>query len=348
MTDTTSTPVAPGAPLGPSGWHLWAEVAEGFDLDPLEAANLAAACRQLDAVAGLEAIAEAEGMTVTTATGNRLHPAVAEARQARVALSSCSPPSTCRSAPASACRLPGSGRSALPGPGGATPPVAGTATGVRPSEVPEVATWRTPSPVASPAGADLADARSLDDLLAAEAAVLAEDRAPADWYRLAPRRQLILDRLTELAEEDLGVVDRLQAILDRPEPHHAEPLEVRAPHALARQALTRRCASSWTAPGERARLRSSATGAAKNPTPRGGPMTDPTDDRPAPPPDEADEGEVLIAQDVPMKLISETLLPNRYRTYGPSQVTSTTGRRRDFPLTRVHPFGKRRAALGGR
>lgn len=50
MTDTNSTPVAPGAPLGPSGRHLWAEVAEGYDLDPLEAANLAAAARQLDVV----------------------------------------------------------------------------------------------------------------------------------------------------------------------------------------------------------------------------------------------------------------------------------------------------------
>lgn len=57
---------------------------------------------------------------------------------------------------------------------------------------------RRPSPGASgePTADGVAGARSLDDLVAAAAAVLAEDRTDADWYRLEPRRQLILDRLT--------------------------------------------------------------------------------------------------------------------------------------------------------
>ena len=87
MTTPSTTPKAPGLALGKSGARLWSEVAADFDLDPLEAANLAAACRQLDAVTALEAIAKAEGMTLVGPSGARLHPAVSEARQARVVLS---------------------------------------------------------------------------------------------------------------------------------------------------------------------------------------------------------------------------------------------------------------------
>lgn len=83
---TDETP--PGEPLGAAGALLWQAVAEDYDLDPLERTNLAAAARQLDVVAALEALVAGEGMTVPTAAGGaRLHPALAEARQARVALS---------------------------------------------------------------------------------------------------------------------------------------------------------------------------------------------------------------------------------------------------------------------
>ncbi len=82
-----TTPDRPvGADLGASGAHLWDEVTGIYDLDPTERASLAAACRQLDAVTGLEAVVADEGLTVDTKAGPRVHPAMAEARQGRVVL----------------------------------------------------------------------------------------------------------------------------------------------------------------------------------------------------------------------------------------------------------------------
>ncbi|MGI8936896.1 MAG: P27 family phage terminase small subunit [Iamia sp.] len=66
---------------------LWSRVAEEYDLDPVERTHLAAAARQLDVVTALEALVAEDGVTTATAAGGtKLHPAVAEARQARVAL----------------------------------------------------------------------------------------------------------------------------------------------------------------------------------------------------------------------------------------------------------------------
>jgi hypothetical protein len=77
------------AGLGKAGRGLWRDLTRRYEFDHEgELTILAAACRQLDSVAALEAAITADGLTVTGSTGQvRVHPAVAEARQGRLALS---------------------------------------------------------------------------------------------------------------------------------------------------------------------------------------------------------------------------------------------------------------------
>lgn len=84
------TPTAPKG-LSVAGKALWRDVHAGlsaaFELDERETALLAMAGRQADDVAELEAILKRDGLSVTGSTGQpRLHPAVAELRQGRLAL----------------------------------------------------------------------------------------------------------------------------------------------------------------------------------------------------------------------------------------------------------------------
>lgn len=73
--------------LGSSGRALWRSVVDTFELDQHELVALASACRQADVVAELEAVVAADGLMVVGSTGqSRLHPALVEARQGRIAV----------------------------------------------------------------------------------------------------------------------------------------------------------------------------------------------------------------------------------------------------------------------
>lgn len=85
-----SSPKAPSPPKGlaDQGRGLWKKLAAEFEFDDRELAILAAACRQLDVVSGLEDAAKKDGPMTTGSQGQPvLHPAIAEARQGRLALS---------------------------------------------------------------------------------------------------------------------------------------------------------------------------------------------------------------------------------------------------------------------
>lgn len=76
--------------LAGAGADLWTrvlvDVPEAFELTERELEILRLACRQVDAVAELEAAVERDGTTVKGSTGQiRVHPAVGEARQAALA-----------------------------------------------------------------------------------------------------------------------------------------------------------------------------------------------------------------------------------------------------------------------
>lgn len=77
--------------LGPSGRALWkrivAALPDGWEWDDREASVLGLACRQADDLAALERVLADEGvMSVGSAGQPVTHPAVAEARQARLAI----------------------------------------------------------------------------------------------------------------------------------------------------------------------------------------------------------------------------------------------------------------------
>ena len=81
---------APGG-LGDAGARLWRSirnaVAPDFELDEREEAILELACRQADDLALVERVIGDEGAAASGSTGQRVvHPAVQEARQARLAI----------------------------------------------------------------------------------------------------------------------------------------------------------------------------------------------------------------------------------------------------------------------
>lgn len=80
MTNRTKLPVG----LGKSGRALWRKLTENIGYELQELAYLEAACRLEDRAVELDALVEAEGLMVHGSKGQPvLHPAVAEARQAR-------------------------------------------------------------------------------------------------------------------------------------------------------------------------------------------------------------------------------------------------------------------------
>lgn len=77
--------------LDDAGRALWQSIMgglpDGWELDERESALLDLAARQADVVAELEAVVEREGTMTTGSTGQPVvHPAVAEARQGRLAI----------------------------------------------------------------------------------------------------------------------------------------------------------------------------------------------------------------------------------------------------------------------
>jgi phage terminase small subunit len=78
--------------LGTAGKALWKEVLAdlpgGWEFDRRELGYLTLACRQADHLSALEAVIVAEGVMSAGSTGQPVvHPAVVEARQARLAVS---------------------------------------------------------------------------------------------------------------------------------------------------------------------------------------------------------------------------------------------------------------------
>ncbi len=82
---TRKTP-SPPRDLGAAGRDLWRRVMSSFELDDHEVPGLLLAARQLDDVARLEELLEADGLVITGSAGQpRLSQVVTELRQARLA-----------------------------------------------------------------------------------------------------------------------------------------------------------------------------------------------------------------------------------------------------------------------
>jgi len=80
-----------GKPRRPGGFNapgrrLWDAVTGDFDLSEHELAQLEEACRVRDRIAQLRVQVDADGLMIDSSQGMRLHPAVAEERQQRLAL----------------------------------------------------------------------------------------------------------------------------------------------------------------------------------------------------------------------------------------------------------------------
>ena len=71
---------------GPSGRRIWRAILGDFELDEHERALVTALVRQVDRLDQLEALIEAEGLTVTGHRTMKMHPAVVEARQSAIAV----------------------------------------------------------------------------------------------------------------------------------------------------------------------------------------------------------------------------------------------------------------------
>ncbi len=76
----------PPAGLAASGRELWRAVLRAYELSHHERVMLREACRTVDSIDRLQALLDAEGYTATTSQGTRVHPALAELRQQRIAL----------------------------------------------------------------------------------------------------------------------------------------------------------------------------------------------------------------------------------------------------------------------
>lgn len=74
------------ARLGAAGSRLWADITAKYDLDPHEALILTQAARTADTVGALDELVRDEGSMVESPQGRKVHPALVEARQQRIAL----------------------------------------------------------------------------------------------------------------------------------------------------------------------------------------------------------------------------------------------------------------------
>lgn len=82
-------PKIPRAPAGagPSGRRLWADVLGKYELEEHETAILTEMCRTVDTLDRLAAVVKRDGLMVPVLpSGEKVHPALVEARQLRLAL----------------------------------------------------------------------------------------------------------------------------------------------------------------------------------------------------------------------------------------------------------------------
>lgn len=79
-------PPRPRNGLKSAGKGLWRAVVDEYDLDGQGLELLAQACRTVDVIAALDAVVAREGTMSTSSQGPRVHPALVESRQQRMAL----------------------------------------------------------------------------------------------------------------------------------------------------------------------------------------------------------------------------------------------------------------------
>lgn len=85
MTRKTDNPAPPRGTKVP-GRRLWAAMLADYDFDEHELVLLREATRTVDLLDALAAIVEREGLMVAGPSGDRVHPALVEARQLKIAL----------------------------------------------------------------------------------------------------------------------------------------------------------------------------------------------------------------------------------------------------------------------
>ena len=79
---TPPTPKGTGA----NGRRLWQSIVSAYELDEHETALLREAVRTIDRLDELHAVVDAEGLMVEGRYGPKVHPAMVEARQLKIAL----------------------------------------------------------------------------------------------------------------------------------------------------------------------------------------------------------------------------------------------------------------------
>lgn len=72
--------------LGTPGRKLWDSTLEQYEFSDTELALLEEACRLRDHISLLDDVVKADGVMSTSSQGVRVHPALVEARQSRLAL----------------------------------------------------------------------------------------------------------------------------------------------------------------------------------------------------------------------------------------------------------------------
>lgn len=80
-----NAPAPAPAKLSAAARKLWKATVEDFALAEHELALLEKACRTLDVISDLEAIAAKEGAIIPSPQGSKAHPALVECRQQRLA-----------------------------------------------------------------------------------------------------------------------------------------------------------------------------------------------------------------------------------------------------------------------
>ena len=86
MPRKATSPPRPPDGLKQSGRALWRAVMADYEVTKPEGAILREACRTADSLDDLQALLQDEGLTSETSQGKRIHPALAELRQQRIAL----------------------------------------------------------------------------------------------------------------------------------------------------------------------------------------------------------------------------------------------------------------------
>ncbi|MCW2763617.1 MAG: hypothetical protein JWR85_3818 [Marmoricola sp.] len=79
-------PPSPPTGLRKAGRTLWTAVLTDYELTEHESVVLREACRTADSLDALQALLESEGLMSETSQGARIHPALVELRQQRIAL----------------------------------------------------------------------------------------------------------------------------------------------------------------------------------------------------------------------------------------------------------------------